>query len=428
MKSSIKHISDTQVVVTVTLSGDELKSAEQVALVRLGKNIKVPGFRKGRVPVEVVAKHVDPNVLADETINAAINKNVADAYIEHKLMPLDRPEVEIKKFVPNDTLEFTATSDILPEITLGDYKKLKAKKPAVKVEKADVDDVLGRIKQQFGEKTEVERKAELGDEATIDFVGKKDGEAFAGGSGTDYALGLGSKSFIPGFEEAIVGHKKGDEFDIPLTFPADYGSKELAGQKVVFSVTLKKLQKVTEPEETDELAAKIGNFTSMDDVRADITAELTAQKEREAMDEMRDDLIQQLVDKSKVTAPKILIDDQVKSIKQDMLQNLMYGGSTMDQYIESKGYTDLADWEVKEATPLAEKRVKASLVLNQLAKELNIDVTDEMLNERLSMYRAQYANQPQTIERLNEPEVQRDIANRLATELTVDKLVDLNSK
>lgn len=428
MKSSIKNISDTRVIVTVTLGSDELKSAEQVALVRLSKNVKVPGFRKGRVPAAMVAKHVDPNALADEIINVAINKSVADAYVEHKLMPLDRPEVEIKKFVPGDTLEFTAESDILPEITLGDYKKLKAKKPEVKVEKSDIDDVLTRIKQQFATKTEVTRKAELGDEATIDFVGKKDGEAFAGGSGTDYPLGLGSNSFIPGFEDAIVGHAVGEEFDVPLTFPKEYGSKELAGQKVVFSVKLKKLQESAEPEENDELAAKIGDFTSMEDVRNDIKAELTAQKDREAMDDMRDDLIQQLVDKSKVTAPKILIDDQIKSIKQDMLQNLMYGGSTMDQYIESKGYTDLADWEAKEATPLAEKRVRASLVLNQLAKELNIDVTDEMLQERLATYRTQYASQPQTLQQLEQPEVQRDIANRLATELTVDKLVELNSK
>lgn len=428
MKSSIKHISDTRVLVTVTLGSDELKDAEQVALVRLGKTIKVPGFRKGRVPASVAAKHVDPNALSEEVLNTAISKAVADAYTEHNLMPLERPEVELKKFVPGDSLEFTATSDILPEVKLGDYKKLKSKKVQPKVEEADVNDVLDRIKQRFAEKADVTRKAELGDEATIDFVGKKDGEAFAGGTGTDYPLALGSGSFIPGFEEAVIGHAIGEEFDIPLTFPKDYSSKELAGQKVVFTVKLKKLQQVINPEESDELAAKIGDFTSMDDVRKDISAELLAQKEREAMDDMRDDLIQQLVDKSNVTAPKALVDDQVKSIKQDMLQNLMYGGNTMDQYIESKGFKDLADWEEKEAAPLAEKRVKASLVLNQLAKELGVEVTEVQLNERLDVYRTQYGNQPQMAERLEDPEVQRDIANRLATEITVDKLVELNSK
>lgn len=428
MNTTVKHISESRVVVTVTLQVDELKSAEQVALVRLGKDIKVAGFRKGHAPLAVVAKHANPNTLADETVNAAINKAIADAYTQNNLMPLDRPEVEIKKFVPGETLEFTAEGDVLPEIKLGDYKELTAKKADVTVEKADVEAVMDRIKQQFSTKKEVTRKAELGDEATIDYVGKKDGEEFAGGSATDYPLVLGSNSFIPGFEDAIVGHAVGEEFDVPLTFPKQYHAKELAGKKVVFSVNLKKLQEVKVAEESDELAAKIGDFTSMADARKDIKAELTAQKEREAADDMRDDLIQQLVDKSKVSAPKALVDDQVKSIKQDMFQNLMYQGMTMDQYVEGKGFKDLADWEVKEATPLAEKRVKAGLVLNQLAKELAITVTDEQLAERIAVYKQQYANQPDMLSRFEEPEVKRDIANRLATELTVDALVALNSK
>ena len=428
MKSTIKHVSETRALVTVVLGKEELKAAEQVALVRLGKNMKVAGFRKGKAPIAMVAKNADPAALSEEILNSAVSKAIADAYTENNLMPLDRPEVEIKKFVPGDTLEFTAESDILPEVKLGDYKKLKAKKVEVKIEKSDVDDVLKRIKQQFAEKKPVTRKAEMGDEAVIDYVGKKGDEEFQGGSATDYALGLGSGQFIPGFEEAIVGHATGEEFDVPLTFPKEYHSKELAGQKVVFSVKLKQLNEVVLPEDSDEFAAKVGEFTAMADLRKDIKAELSAQKEREAMDEARDDLIQQLVDKSKVAAPKVLIDDQVKSIQQDMFQNLMYQGMTMDQYVASKGYDNLENWEAKEATPLAEKRVKASLVLNELAKDLKIEVTPEQLNARLDMYRQQYANQPEMAKRFDEPEIQRDITNRLATELTVDKLVELNTK
>lgn len=428
MKSTIKHVSETRALVTVVLGKEELTAAEQVALVRLGKDIKVAGFRKGKAPVSVVAKSVSPAALSEETINTAVSKAIADAYTQNSLMPLDRPEVEIKKFVPGDTLEFTAESDVLPDVKLGDYKNLKAKKVDVKIEKPAIDDVLARIKQQFAEKKEVTRKAKLGDEATIDYVGKKDGTAFDGGSATDYVLGLGSGQFIPGFEEGVVGHSVGESFDVPLTFPKEYHAKDLAGQKVVFSVTLKKLQEVVLPQETDEFAARVGEFTSMADLRKDVKSELTAQKEREAADDVRDDLIQQLVDKSRVAAPKVLIDDQVKSIKQDMFQNLMYQGMTMDQYVEGKGYTNLEDWELKEATPLAEKRVKASLVLNQLAKELKIEVTPQQLEARLNTYRDQYVNQPDMVKRFDEPEIQRDITNRLATELTVDKLVELNTK
>lgn len=428
MKTTTKHISETRVLLTVTLDSKELKDAEQVALVRLGKKVKVAGFRKGHAPASVVAKNTDPNELAEETVNAAISKAVADAYVQDNIMPLDRPEVEIKKFVPGDVLEFTAESDILPEVKLGDYKKLKFAKPEVRVQKADVDEVIGRIKPQFSEKKEVTRKAKLGDEAIIDYVGKKAGEPFDGGTASDHPLQLGGGQFIPGFEEGVVGHAAGEEFDVPLTFPKEYHAKDLAGQKVVFSVKLKKLNEVILPKEDDEFAAKVGDFTSMADLRKDITAELTAQKEREGLDEARDDLIQQLVAKSKVTAPKVLVEDQIKSIKQDMFQNLMYQGATMDQYVASKGYKDLEEWEAKEATELAEKRVKAGLVLNELAKQLGIEVTAELLGARLDMYRQQYANQPDMAKRFDEPEIQRDIANRLATEMTVDKLVELNSK
>lgn len=428
MKSTIKHVSETRALLTVVLDKEELSAAEQVALVRLGKELKIAGFRKGKAPVGVVAKNVSSAALSEEALNAAVSKAIADAYTENNLMPLDRPEVEVKKFVPGEMLEFTAESDVLPEVKLGDYKKLKAKQPEVKVEKSDVDDVINRIKQQFAEKKAVTRKAQMGDEAIIDYVGKKGDEEFQGGSATDYALSLGSGQFIPGFEEAIVGHATGEEFDVPLTFPKEYHSSELAGQKVVFSVKLKQLNEVVLPEDSDEFAAKVGEFTAMADLRKDIKAELTAQKEREAMDEVRDDLIQQLVDKSKVAAPKVLIDDQVKSIKQDMIQNLMYQGMSMEQYVSSKGFDNLEDWEAKEATPLAEKRVKASLVLNELAKDLKVEVTPELLNTRLDMYRQQYLNQPDMAKRFDEPEIQRDITNRLATELTVDRLVELNSK
>ena len=424
----MKHVSETRVLLTVELAAAELADAEKVALVRLAKTLKVPGFRKGHVPANVAAKYVDPQALTDEIMNTAVSKAVALAYTEHDLMPLDRPEVVIKKFVPAEQLEFTAEGDVLPEVKLGDYKKLKATKKPVKIDKKDVDDVIGRIQQQFATKTEVKRAAKLTDEVIIDYIGTKDKTAFDGGTATDAPLALGSNQFIPGFEEAIVGHKPGDKFDIPLSFPKDYHSEELAGKKVVFAVTLNKVNETTLPKLDDEFAAKVGEFTSMADLRKDINNELTAQKDREAMDDLRDELIQQLVSKSKVGAPKVLVEDQLKSIKQDMLQNLMYRGATLDQYIADKGYKDLADWEAKEAAPLAEKRVMAGLVLNQLAKELNVEVTEAALDERVESFRNQYANDPEMVKRFDEPEVRQDIANRLATELTVDALVALNLK
>ena len=361
MKTTVKHESDTRVKVTITAGRAELEAAEQVALKRLAKKVKVNGFRQGHVPLEVAKKHVDSNTLAQETLDAALNRAVAEAFLSNNLQVLDRPEVELKKFVPGQELEFTAEADVLPEIKLGDYKKLKAKKAAVKVDKKEIDEVIQRLQKGLAEKKEVKRAAKLGDEAIIDFVGKKDGEAFKGGTGKDYPLVLGSNSFIPGFEDALVGLKAGGKKDVELTFPKDYHAKDLAGQKVVFEVTVKKVNQVELPELDDKFAAKAGPFTSMEDLRKDIEAEITAQAERKAADDLKDELIKQLVEKSQVSVPSVLRDDQIRSLEQDLRQNLMYQGRTLEQYFEEKGYSDRDAWVEAEAKTAADDRIKAGL-------------------------------------------------------------------
>lgn len=428
MKTTVKHLSPTRVLVTITVDAPALEAAEQVALKKLAKDVAVKGFRKGHAPLNVVKQNTDPNTLAQETLENALSKAVAETFIAEKLQALERPQVEIKKFVPGDTLEFTAEADVLPEVTLGDYKKLKATKPAVKVAKADVDEVIERIRKGMSEKQETKDTASLSDEAVIDFVGKKDGEAFEGGTGTDYPLTLGSNSFIPGFEEAIVGLKAGDKKDIELEFPKDYHAKELAGQKVVFETTVKKVNKVVLPELNDELAAKAGPFTSVKELEDDIKREITAQKEREATDKVKDELVKQLVDKSKVEVPAVLREDQIRSIEQDLTQNLMYQGMSLDQYYESKGYKDRDAWVKAEGEEAADNRIKAGLVLAELSKELKIDATADELAEHINTYKQQYANNPDMAKRFDEPEIQREVANRLITEKTVDKLVEINTK
>ena len=206
MKHTLKKLSDTQVLVSVTASEQDLADAKVIALKHLSREVKVPGFRKGKVPANVAEKHLDPNMLANEVAEHAINTILGEVVTVEEIRILDQPKLEMKKFVPFTELEFEATIDIIPAIKLGNYKKLKAKKTVKKVEQADVDEVLERVKQNFAEKKDVERAAKLTDEVTIDFVGKKDGEPFEGGTSEDYVLVLGSKSFIPGFEDALVGH------------------------------------------------------------------------------------------------------------------------------------------------------------------------------------------------------------------------------
>lgn len=427
MKTTVTHESDTRVKVVVAADHAELAAAEQVALKRLAKTVKVNGFRTGHVPLEIVKKHADLNALAQETLDAALNRAVAEAFLNNNLQVLARPEVEIKKYVPGELLEFTAEADVLPEVKLGDYKKLKAKKAAVNVDKKEIDEVIERIQKGLSEKKEVKRAAKIGDETVIDFVGKKDGEAFQGGTGKDYPLVLGSNSFIPGFEDALVGLKAGDTKDVKLTFPKDYHAKDLAGQDVVFEVTVKKVNSVKLPALDDKFAAKAGPFTSMEDLRGDIKAEITAQAERKATDDLKDELVKQLVAKSTVSVPSVLRDDQIRSLEQDLRQNLMYRGRTLEQYFEEKGYADRDAWVKAEANDAADARIKAGLVLAQLSKELKIEATADELAAHINAYKQQYANNPKMAKHFDKPEAQREVANRLITEKTIDKLVELNS-
>ena len=431
MKTSVKHNSKTNVTLTINLDKAELEAAEQVALKKLVKNIKAPGFRKGKVPVSVAAKYVDPNKLMEETLDNAVSKAVAEAFISEDIQALARPEVEIKKYVPKSEVEFTAAVDIVPPVKLGDYKKLSVATEKVNVTTKEVDDIIDRMRSAQAEKKEVTRAAKLGDEVIIDFVGKKDGAPFEGGTAENYELELGSNSFIPGFEDGIVGLKTGDKKDLTLTFPDTYHVAELAGADVVFETTLKKVNERVQPELTDEFAKSMaGNddIKTVKDLNADIKRELTAQKEREANERLKDDLVQALIDKSDVEAPQVLIDDQAASIEQDMRQNMLYRNISLDNYVRSQGFKDEAEWRIKEVVPAAEKRVKASLVLSELSRELKVTATDDEKLEHTNRYKSQYANQPEMVKRFDEPEVQRDLTNRLLTEKTVDQLVALNKK
>lgn len=425
MKTSVKHLSDTKVELTITLGEKELRDAEQVALAKLAKTLKVPGFRKGKVPAAVAAKNVDPNALGQQALDDALSKAVAEAFTSQNIQALDRPQVEVKKFVPGKELEFTAETEILPAITLGDYKKLTVKKQKVSVTAKEVDEIIDRMRQGFAARTTVDRAAQDGDEVIIDFVGKKGNTPFDGGTAKDYTLKLGSNQFIPGFEEGIAGHKAGDQFDLDLEFPAEYHSKELAGAKVTFSISLKEVKAIELPEVNEEFAAKAGPFTSADELKADIKREITAQKEREATDKLKDDLIAELVAKSTVPAPAVLIADQARSIEQDMTQNLAYQGLTLDMYLDSKNLTKekWRDTEVKEA---AEKRVKAGLALAELSKVENVTATDDELAQKIQQYQTQFGGK--TGQDFTTPEIQRDIANRLLTDKTIDLLLELNTK
>lgn len=424
MKTKVKKVSDARVEITVTLDKEDLKAAESQALEKLAKEVKVSGFRAGKVPIDVAKKFIPENDLNAETADFAVRNTLIQAFLENEKSPLAIPGAEITKFVPGEMLEYKASADIIPEVKLGDYKKLGVKKDEVKVTEKEIKEILDNYATSMAEKKVTKRAAKLGDEVVIDFVGKKDGEPFAGGSAKDYKLGLGSGAFIPGFEDGIVGHEPGDKFDLKLTFPKDYGMKDLAGEKVVFEVLLKQINEVIKPEINDDFAKKIGPFETLADLKKDIKKNLTAQMDYEATEKFKNDLVQALVKKSTVSAPEILVDDQVRAIRSDVERNGASMGMSFEDYIKRAGETP-ESWE-KKAREIAAERVKGSLVLQNVALAEKIAASDDEANAKIAELREVYKKSPEALKNLKGPNVKMDIKNRLTVEKTLEYLVKVN--
>ena len=423
MKTTVKKLSDSRVEITVTLDAEDLKPIKNKALEKLAKEIHVEGFRKGKVPVDVAKKFIPENDLNAETVDAAVRATVIEAFAKHEKSPLVLPSINVTKYVPDEIVEYTATADIIPEVKLGDYKNLGVKRPETKVTKKDVDGVLDDLATNFAEKKVVKRAAAEGDEVIIDFVGKKGGEAFKGGSAKDYHLALGSHTFIPGFEEGIIGHEPGDKFDLKLTFPKDYGVADLAGTKTVFEVLLKQVNEVKKAKLDDELATKCG-LKTIDELKKDIEKNIAARNGHQQEEKFKDGLVNALVKKSKIPAPEILIDDQLRMIRDDMTRNAASQGMSFEEFLEANKET-MESWE-KQARKIAEARVKASLALQTLAVEQKITVSDDVVAAKIAELKDVYKKSTEALKNLKDPNVKMDIKNRLTIEKTLDFLVDAN--
>lgn len=424
MKTTTKKLSDTKVEIKVTLDAADLKAARERAVERLAANVKVQGFRKGKAPASIVEQQLSPNDIASETIDIAVRTTMPKAFDELKQAPIAIEKVDVTKYVPDESAEYTAKADILPDVKLADFTKLKTKRETTEVADKDVQEIVDNITKAYAEKKVVQRAAKIGDEVIIDFVGKKDGEAFPGGTARDHHLTLGSGEFIPGFEDGIVGHSTGDKFDLEVTFPKDYPEKTLAGQKTVFETLVKQVNEVVKPEENDELAKKCGNFNTMDELRADIRHNLEVQNNHRTSEQYRDALVRELVDKSKVAAPEVLIQDQLRFIKDDVVRNAAAYGMKLEDYVQRAGQT-LEEWE-KSVRELAEARVKASLVLQILAKEQKIEAAEEEVEAKIAELRDVYHKSKEALANLKKPEVRQDIRNRLIIDKTMDFLVAAN--
>jgi trigger factor len=427
MQITKDQVSPTNVKFTIAADAADMAPVKQFTLQQLARNVKVPGFRAGHAPLPVVEKNVDQQALQTDFLDAMVNQMYVQAITEHKLRPVNRPDVSITKFVPFTTLEVVAEVEVIGKITLPDYKKIKLAKPVVKVEAKDVDEVLQNLAARGAERKDVDRAAKDGDEVTIDFTGvdAKTKEPIAGADGKDYPLVLGSNSFIPGFEEELIGLKAGDEKTFGIVFPKDYGTQTLQNRKVTFTVTLKKITELVKLKLDDAFAATVGPFKTLTELKADIKKQVQADRQQQAQRDYESELLGQIAEKTKADIPGILIEEEIDRAEADEKQNLMYRGQTWEEHLKEEGVT--AEQHRDKQRPAAQARVTAGLVLGEVADLEGIEVSEEEVDLRMKLLSGQYTDAAMQAE-LSKPEARRDITSRMLTEKTIAKLTDYASK
>lgn len=421
MNIQVERKEEVQALVHITASEDELQKIKTKVLNKLGQNLKVAGFRSGKIPIAVVEKNIDQQTLQTEFLNEAINMLYTAALKEDRIRPVAPPKVDVKKFVPFTTLEITLDVPVVGEIKLPDYKNVKVTREPVKITKDQIDEVLKNLQTRGAEKSEVKRAAKNGDEAWIDFEGTdKDGKPIDGASGKDYPLVLGSKTFIPGYEEQVVGMKAGEEKSFEITFPKDYGSKDLQNKKVTFKVTVNKVNEVVEPKLDDDFAQKMGPFKTLAELKENIELQLKGEAEARAERDYEAQIVNTLTEKTKVAIPQSLIDEQKELILQEVRQNAMYRGMTFEDFLKNSDVTE-KDFIEKEVDPEAERRIKAGLMLSEIADKEGIDVSPEELEARIQQMKGQYKD-PKTHAELDKAENRREVNARLRSEKVIEFL------
>lgn len=422
MQVQKQQLTDTRIKLVVEADQLLLEDVKRSVLQQYKKDIRIAGFRKGKAPIELVEKHIDQAALQREFLDMALNRMYITALGEHKIRPVSQPDVTVKKFVPYTVFEFDAEVDVIGEVVLPDYKKVKLEKKPVKVSAKDVSDVIDNLKIRLAEKKEVTRAAKDTDEVWIDFAGRdaKTNEPIQGADGKDYPLVLGSNTFIPGFETNLIGVKAGDEKEFTLEFPKDYGVKALQGRKVTFTTSVKKVSQVIPPKEDDAFAAKAGPFKSIEELRSDIKKQISAEREQQNDRDYESELLSTITEKSEVAVPKQLVDEELTRLEREERQNIVYKGQTWEEHLASEGVTDEEHREKNR--PGAEMRVRAGLVLAEIAEKEKIEVLPDELELRVQLLKGQYQD-PQMQAELDKPENKRELASRIMSEKTIGLLV-----
>ena len=427
MSLQVEKMEKNMAKLTIEVSAEELEKALQGAYNKQKGQISVPGFRKGKVPRQVIEKMYGAAIFYDDAANALIPEAYSKAYDESGLEIVSQPKIEVVQIEKGKPFIFTAEVATKPEVTLGEYKGLKVDKVSNRVTAKEVEAKLEEEQKKNARTITVEDRAvQDGDEVVLDFEGFVNGVAFAGGKGENYPLTIGSGSFIPGFEEQLIGVEAEKEVEVNVTFPEEYHAEDLAGKEAVFKCRVHEIKTKELPKLDDEFAAEVSEFDTLDEYKADIKAKIKEQKIAEGKRQKEDQAVEKAVANATMEIPEAMIDTQVQQMAQEFAQRMQSQGLTMEQYFQFTGLT--ADKMMEEMRPQAVKRIETRLVLEAIAKAENIEITDEKVDEEIAkmaeMYKMEVEKLKEYMGEAEKEQMKADMAVQEAVTILVENSVE----
>lgn len=383
MSLQVERLEHNMAKLTIEVPAEEVEKALQAAYLKERGKISLPGFRKGRVPRQMIEKMYGPEVFYDEAANRMISEAYAKAYDECELELVSQPKIEITQLEKGKEFIFTAEVAVKPEVKLGEYKGLKVDKVSTRVTQKEVDEEIDKERERNARTIDVtDRAVQDKDQITLDFEGFVDGVAFEGGKASDYPLTIGSGAFIPGFEDQLIGANIDEEKEINVTFPEEYQAKELAGKAAVFKCTVHSIKAKELPELDDEFVSDVSEKSeTVDAYKAEVKAKIKEHKENEGKQKREDQSVEQAVANAEMDIPEAMISFQSRQMVDDFARRIMQQGMTMEQYFQFTGLSE--EKMMEEFKPEAEKRIRTRLTLEAIVAAENIEVSEERLDEEL---------------------------------------------
>ena len=423
MSLQVEKLEHNMAKLTVEVAAEDVEKALQAAYLKQRKQINIPGFRKGKVPRQMIEKMYGPEVFYDEAANNMIPDAYAKAYDESELDIVSQPKIEVVQKEKGKPFIFTAEVATKPEVTLGDYKGLKVDKVSTRVTQKEVDEEIEKERERNARTIEVtDRAVQDKDEVTLDFEGFVDGVAFEGGKGEDYPLTIGSGSFIPGFEEQLIGAEIDKEVEVNVTFPKEYHSEELAGKDATFKCTVHTIKAKELPELDDEFASEVSECETMDAYRAEVKKNIKERKERTGKEKKENQAVDQAIENAQMDIPEAMIEFQVRQMADDFARRIQQQGLTVEQYFQFTGMT--AEKMMEEMRPQAEKSIKTRLVLEAIVKAENIEVSDERVEEELTKMAEAYQMEVEKLKEFMGENEKKQIKEDLAVQEAITLLVN----